>query len=99
MVSSAGLERHIDIVKVTGSNPVPPTMKVSPKEKYSIIFLKNIVGGIGWAIGATVGFALLISILGFILSQLGGLPLVGGWFARIIEVTNKALEAKKALPR
>ncbi len=74
-------------------------MKVNPKEKYLSIFLKNIVGGIGWAIGATLGFALLIYILGFILGNLGGLPLVGDWFARLIEVTNQALETRKVLPR
>lgn len=98
MVSSVGLERSLDVRKVTGSNPVPPTMKVNPKNKYSIIFLKSFIGGICWAAGATLGFALLISILGFILSRLGGLPLVGDWVARIIEVTNRALEARKALP-
>ena len=74
-------------------------MRINPKDKYSLIFLKSIVGGIGWAVGATLGFALLISILGFILRNLGGLPLIGDWFARLIEVTNKALEARKALPR
>ena len=74
-------------------------MKINPKEKYLPIFLKSIVGGIGWAIGATLGFALLISVLGFILGKLGGLPLMGNWFANLIEVTNKALEARKVLPR
>ena len=87
--------------KVTGSSPVPPTMGFlsKSKEKYSLVFLKGFVSGIGWAMGATIGFALLFSILGFILGKLGGLPLVGDWFARLIEVTNKALELRKALPR
>ncbi|HUV42325.1 MAG TPA: DUF5665 domain-containing protein [Patescibacteria group bacterium] len=74
-------------------------MKANPKEKYLIIFFKNFIGGIGWAIGATLGFALLIYILGLILGRLGGLPLIGDWFARLIEAANQALEARKALPR
>ena len=74
-------------------------MKVNPKDKYSIIFFKSFVGGIGWAIGATLGFALLISILGFIISKLGGLPLIGNWFANLIEVINQALETRKVLPK
>lgn len=98
MVSSAGLERHIDIVKVTGSNPVPPTMKVNPEESYISIFFKNFLGGIGWATGVTIGFALFISFLGYLFNRAGGLPLIGDWFARLIEVTNQALEAKKVLP-
>ncbi len=73
-------------------------MKINPKAKYSEIFLKSLVGGVGWAIGATLGFALLIYILGFILGRLGGLPLIGDWMARLIEVTNEALEIRKALP-
>lgn len=74
-------------------------MRVNPKEGYFSIFLKNFVGGIGWAAGATIGFALLISLIGLLLSRLGGLPVIGNWFARLIEVTNQALEAKRALPR
>lgn len=73
-------------------------MKVNPKKGFLSIFFKNFIGGISWALGVTLGFALLIYILGLILGRLGGLPLVGDWFARLIEVTNNALEARKALP-
>ncbi len=74
-------------------------MKVDSKEKYLIIFLKNFIGGIGWALGVTLGFALLIYVLGFTLGKLGGLPLIGDWLARLIEAANQALETRKALPR
>jgi len=74
-------------------------MKIDPKESYFSVFFKNFVGGIGWVAGITVGFALFISLLGFLFNRLGGLPLIGNWFANLIEVINQALEAKKTLPR
>ena len=36
--------------------------------------------GLGWAFGATIGFALLIALIAFLFKQFGHLPLVGGWF-------------------
>lgn len=60
---------------------------------------KGFVRGTGWALGATFGFAIIVAVLGFLLQVLGGLPVVGNWFAQIIEATNKAIEARKALGR
>ena len=74
-------------------------MKINPEDSYFSVFFKNFVGGIGWVAGITVGFALFISLLGFLFNRLGGLPLIGNWFANLIEVINQALEAKKTLPR
>lgn len=73
-------------------------MKINPKEKYGSIFFKGFIAGIGWATGATIGFALFLSLLGFLLSRLGGLPIVGNFFARLIEVTIQALETRKIFP-
>ena len=61
-------------------------MRVDIKQKNRIIFLKNFIGGLGWMTGATIGFAL-------------GLPIIGDFAANLIEVTNKALEAKRTFPR
>jgi hypothetical protein len=41
---------------------------------------KGFMVGVFYALGATVGFAILIAILTFIVKLLGGLPVVGGWF-------------------
>ncbi|MBU1200753.1 hypothetical protein KJ953_04485 [Patescibacteria group bacterium] len=38
-------------------------------------FSSSFIGGIGWAFGASIGFALLITILSYVLNLLGGLPL------------------------
>lgn len=69
-------------------------MRVKPKEKTTDIFFKNFIGGVGWATGATIGFTILATLLGFILGKLGALPVAGNFFASIIEATNRALETR-----
>lgn len=61
-----------------------------PKLPKHITF--SFLGGISWALGASVGFALFIWVLTGVLGTLGGLPVVGQFFATIVETTNQALE-------
>jgi len=63
---------------------------------YRKLFAKRFFGGIFWAMGATFGFAILITIVSFILKWLGGLPIIGQFFANLIEATNKALEIRNS---
>ncbi len=70
-----------------------------PKIHHPSIFLKNFVAGLGWMVGATFGFAIFITLLSLTMSWLGGLPVIGNFFAGLIEATNKALETKKSLGR
>ncbi len=65
-------------------------------KRYSKHLAKHFSAGLFWAIGATLGFALFFTLFGMILNWLGGLPIIGHFFARIIEVTNKALEIRNA---
>ena len=46
---------------------------------------RSFVGGLFVALGATVGFAVLITILVFVLRQLEVLPIVGEFFSNIKE--------------
>ncbi|MBL7158934.1 hypothetical protein ISS85_00450 [Candidatus Microgenomates bacterium] len=59
------------------------------------VFVKNFIAGIAWGIGATIGLSLIFAIITSILKGLGGLPIVGTFFADLIEVTNKALELRR----
>jgi hypothetical protein len=43
--------------------------------------------GIGWAFGATVGFAIVSTLLVAVLRSAGGLPFVGGIIASIVQAT------------
>ena len=67
------------------------------KLSYNRAFFLNLVGGIGWALGMTVGFAILVSLISLIFSYLGGLPLIGSFFASIIDQTLTAIENKPGL--
>ena len=62
------------------------------------IFVRNFTAGIGFMIGATIGFSIFLAIFSVALTFLGGLPIIGDFFANVIVVTNRALEIKKSLP-
>lgn len=64
------------------------------EEKLTIAFLRNFVGGIGWALGITFGFTIVAYALSKLLESLGGLPLIGSTFADLIKVTQDALIKK-----
>lgn len=55
----------------------------------------SFLGGVATAIGATVGFAIVIWFITQVFSSLGALPIVGEFFANIVEATNRALEGRR----
>jgi hypothetical protein len=54
------------------------------KKRRGQIFLDNFLGGIAWALGATVGLAVIVALLGFILQNINLVPFVGGFIADVI---------------
>ena len=48
---------------------------------------RGFYSGVGWAFGATMGFAIVSTVLVFFLNRLGGIPLIGSWIASIVEAT------------
>jgi hypothetical protein len=59
--------------------------------KKSQLFKEGLIRGIGWAFGVTIGFVIISTILVIVLKSLGGLPVVGGWVASIVEATLSQL--------
>jgi hypothetical protein len=55
------------------------------------LFRQGFYSGIGWAIGVTLGFALISTIIVALFSRLGGLPLIGSWIASIVSATTEQL--------
>lgn len=47
--------------------------------------------GLGWSVGVTIGFAIVSTIIINVIRAGGGLPLIGHFFASIVEVTQDAL--------
>jgi hypothetical protein len=53
------------------------------------IFLHNLLGGIAWSLGTLIGATIIFALLGFILSKIGAVPLIGTWIARLVEFINQ----------
>lgn len=60
-------------------------------ESHKKRFTDGFVSGIGWSFGATVGFALISTLIVVILNYAGGLPIVGSLIANIVEETQVQL--------
>ena len=71
----------------------------SSTEKYEKkeMFKRGVVAGIGWAIGVTIGFALVSTILILVTKALGRLPSIGDFFASIVESTQESLLKRNPL--
>ena len=79
-------------------NPKQETIIDTKGSGHLSIFFRNFTAGIGFMIGATIGFSIFLAIFSVVLTFLGGLPIIGDFFANVIVVTNRALEVKKSLP-
>ena len=58
---------------------------------YNELLKEGFITGIGWAFGVTLGFVLVSTFLVLIFRILGGLPLIGGLIADIIQETQSQL--------
>ena len=58
------------------------------------LFKRGFYSGIGWAFGATIGFAIVSTILVVILRQAGGIPFIGNLIAKIVEATLAQLSER-----
>lgn len=49
----------------------------------------NFLGGIAWALGVTIGATVIFAILGFILSKINYVPVVGNFILQINDFISK----------
>ena len=49
------------------------------------IIVNNFLGGISWAIGATIGLALVVLILGIIVRHVNVVPVVGNFVSDVLK--------------
>ena len=65
-------------------------------KNFKEIFVNNFIGGIAWALGATVGLAIIIAVLGLVLRNVDLIPFVGNFVAQVIEfIINKNLNVAR----
>jgi len=53
------------------------------------IFINNFIGGIAWSFGATLGFSILITLLGFLAGKINIIPFFGTFVADIFDFVVK----------
>ncbi len=56
----------------------------SSKLKRHEIILNNFLGGIAWALGATVGLSFIFILLGYLAKEVNLVPVVGSFVSQVI---------------
>jgi hypothetical protein len=64
------------------------------QRNYSEIFRAGLIGGIGWAIGVTLGFAIISAVAITLLDRTSVIPILGNWIAEIVENTQMHLNLR-----
>ncbi len=59
--------------------------QVSHKHTFKDIVVNNFIGGLSWALGATVGLSLIVTILGLIAKNINLVPIIGSFVSNIID--------------
>lgn len=57
-------------------------------------FLQGLLGGLGWGVGLTLGTSILVVLLGFLISKIDLVPVLGQFLADIIKASQPYLKVK-----
>jgi len=60
-------------------------------------FKHGVVTGLGWAFGVTIGFAIISTVLVFLLNMVNKIPFIGENFGEIINKTETTIEKRTPL--
>lgn len=82
---------------VSESEPVQRIKVELYNEQVRKLIKNGFYTGLGWAAGVTIGFALVSTIVVVLLNRLGGLPVVGSFFADIVDATTSQLSGRTPL--
>lgn len=67
-------------------------MKTDPNQPWYKNLLSGFIGGIGWAAGASIGFALLVALLSLLFKLLDGIPFLGTFVGQIAQQAQEYLQ-------
>ncbi len=74
--------------------------KTKDKKYTSIeLFKSGFIAGFGWSFGVTVGFVIVSTVIVIVLRSLGGLPVIGGFIANIVQETQTQLIRRNVISR
>ncbi|MDO8551128.1 MAG: DUF5665 domain-containing protein [bacterium] len=52
------------------------------------MILDNFLGGVAWGLGSLIGVTVVIAILGYFVSQINLVPILGSWISQIIQAAG-----------
>lgn len=55
------------------------------KRSFGRMLVNNFFGGIAWGLGATIGLALVLTLLGYILKRIDFVPIVGSFVSQVTQ--------------
>lgn len=55
-------------------------------------FFTGLLGGLGWGIGITLGTSAFIILIGFLVSKIDFVPILGDFFAQVIKSAQNNLQ-------
>ncbi len=67
-------------------------IEVNPSAR--LRFLYGLLGGIGWGIGLSIGTAAILYLIGFVVSKIDFIPVLGQFLAEVIKSTQGDLNTR-----
>ncbi len=55
------------------------------RESKKELFFNNLIGGIAWGLGATVGAAIILALMGVLLTKVNTVPVIGSYVENVLE--------------
>lgn len=64
-------------------------LRIYKKKRH--IMLDNFLGGIAWGLGTVVGISIIAVFVGFLISKIDLIPIIGDWLANVLRYTQASL--------
>ena len=55
-------------------------------------FLHGLLGGLGWGVGITLGTSLLLLVIGYVVSRIDFVPILGQFLSDVVKSASKDLK-------
>ncbi|HEY5601201.1 MAG TPA: DUF5665 domain-containing protein [Patescibacteria group bacterium] len=75
----------MDVDHSSVAAPMPGDKSERVYKSRSRLILDNFLGGIAWSLGTFIGFGAVAVVIGYFLSQVNLIPIIGSWVADILK--------------
>ena len=84
-------------VKITEETPKEKIIEkryIEITASYKQRFIQGLLGGLGWGIGITLGTSALLIIIGYFISRMDFVPILGNFLADVIKAAQPNLRVR-----